>query len=496
LLHFIAALIPIVWLILSLGVFKMPAHRACSVALVATGALAVFFYKMPIVHMATAAAEGAVVALWPILIVILAAIFTYNLSLETGAMETIKTMLTSISDDKRVQVLILAWGFGGFLEAVAGYGTAVAIPAGILLALGVEPVLAAVLCLVANTAPTAFGSVGIPVLTLANVTGLDEATLAFFVSLQLFVLIIVLPFVLVWMISGSIKNIKGVFWITLASGLSFALSQLIISKYLGSQLPALVGSICSMLVTILAAKRKSIAKSPVTIKEGLKAWSSYILTFALVLLASPVFPAASRILGALKWDVTIYSGENPVTLSIKWLSGAGVLMIIAAVVGGKIQGAAFGKIISVFAKTAKQLKNSFITVISIVAMAKIMGYGGMVEALANGLVAATGGYFVFLSPLIGALGTFLTGSDTSSNVLFGPLQNQVASAINVSPYWLAAANTSGATAGKMISPQSIAVVTSATSLVGLEGKIFAKALWFCLLYILILGVLVFVFKFA
>lgn len=499
---FILALAPILWLMISLGVLKLEAHKTCSFTMIAALILSVLIWEMPLIDGVTAAIEGAALALWPIMIVIVAAIFTYNLAVKTKSIEKIKTMLTSITTDKRVQVLILAWGFGGFLEAVAGYGTAVAIPASILASLGFNPLFAAIICLVANTVPTAFGAVGIPVITLAKVTGLDVLTLSYNVVVQLAAFIVIIPFILVIMTTKSLKGLKGVVGITFASGLAFALPQVFVAKYLGAELPALVGSICSMAVTIIWAKvflkkdsKKLKPEEQISFKEGILAWLPYILIFVFVILSSPLFPKVHDLLGQVKTSVKIYTGEGAKMTHFNWISTPGALIILATFIGGKIQGASIKLMISVFISTVKQLTKSAITVVSIVSMAKIMGYSGMITSIAVILVKMTGKFFPLISPLIGTLGTFVTGSDTSSNILFGALQKEVANTIGVNPYWLAAANTSGATAGKMISPQSIAVATAATGMVGSEGKIFKSTLKFCIGYVSILGIVVYIGSF-
>lgn len=499
---FILALAPIIWLMVSLGALKLPAHKTCSFTMVSALILAVLVWEMPLIDGITAAVEGAALALWPIMIVIVAAIFTYNLAVKTKSIEKIKTMLTSITTDKRVQVLILAWGFGGFLEAVAGYGTAVAIPASILASLGFNPLFAAIICLVANTVPTAFGAVGIPVTTLAKVTSLDVSILSYNVVIQLAAFIVIIPFILVIMTTKSIKGLKGVVGITFASGLAFALPQVIVAKYLGAELPALVGSICSMAVTILWAKvflkkdaKKLKPEKEISFKEGVLAWLPYILIFIFVILSSPLFPGIHDALAHIKTSVKIYTGEGAKMTNFKWIATPGALIILATFIGGTIQGASFKLIVSVFIDTVKQLTKSAITVVSIVSMAKIMGYSGMITSIAVILVKITGKYFPLISPIIGTLGTFVTGSDTSSNILFGALQKEVANSIGVNPYWLTAANTSGATAGKMISPQSIAVATSATGMIGSEGKIFKSTVKFCIGYVSILGIVVYIGSF-
>ena len=219
---FFIALIPIVWLMVSLGVLKMPGHKTCSITLVITIVLAIIVWKMPVSQALTATLEGAAMAIWPIIVVIIAAVFTYNLSIHTKSMDVIKDMMTGITTDRRILVLIVAWGFGGFLEAIAGFGTAVAIPASILAALGFDPIFAAIICLIANTTPTAFGAIGLPVTTLAKVASIDPVTLSYAVGLQLFVLIVILPLILVMLTGKSMKAIKGVVFISIASGLAFA----------------------------------------------------------------------------------------------------------------------------------------------------------------------------------------------------------------------------------------------------------------------------------
>ncbi|PXW92939.1 lactate permease [Streptohalobacillus salinus] len=494
---FALALIPIIFLIVSLGVYNRPAYKAGIWSVIIASVLALVVFDMTPFGIFTAILEGAALAIWPIMIVIVAAIFTYNLAQHTKSMDIINKMLSSISTDKRIQVLILAWGFGGFLEAVAGYGTAVALPASILAALGFNPLFAAVISLIANTVPTAFGAVGIPVSTLAQVTGLEVTTLSYTIVLQLTLFIIVIPFLLVMMTGGSWKSLKGVTGITLASGIAFALPQIFVAKYLGAELPALVGSLASMAVTIGMAlifhkDKKAKTKEVVTASEGFKAWLPYLLILIFILITSPLFPPIYEFVSHIKTSVTIYQGPGAAVTTFKWVGTPGVLIILAALIGSLVQGATLKEIAAVFVKTLKQLTKSAVTVIAIVSLAKIMGYSGMIVSIATVLVMVTGSFYPFFAPMLGTLGTFVTGSDTSSNILFGPLQIEVAESIGVDPYWLAAANTSGATGGKMISPQSIAVATSATGLIGQEGTIFKSTVKFCLGYVVVLGILVYV----
>ena len=493
---FAIAMIPVLWLIVSLGVLKMPAHKTCSFTVILTLAIAIICWRMKFIDGITATVEGMAIALWPILLVIVAALFTYNLAVETKTMDVIKKMLSSITTDKRIQVLILAWGFGGFLEAVAGYGTAVAIPASILASLGFNPLFAAVICLLANTVPTAFGALGIPVTTLATVTGLEVVHLSYVTSIQLAGFIVLIPFLLVILTEKSIKALKGVIAITLVSGITFAVPQIFIAKYLGADLPALVASICSMACTILMAKAMNKEKvetkeDKIGLKEGVLAWLPYILLCGLILIASPLVPSINSLLAKASSNIHIYTGDATSTTAFSWINTPGMMILIATFIAGLIQKLKFTYMLDVLKRTIIQLKTSFITIMSIVAISKIMSHSGMTSSISFGLCAITGSFYPLIAPLLGAIGTFVTGSDTSANILFGALQTEAAKSLSIDPYWIAAANTAGATAGKMISPQSIAIATSATGLIGSEGKILSTTVKYCLGYVIILGLIVY-----
>ena len=494
---FIIALVPIIWLIVSLGALKLPAHKTCLFTAFLSLLIAIIFWKMPIIDGITASIEGMAIALWPILLVIVAALFTYNLAVETKTMETMKTMLSSITTDNRIQVLILAWGFGGFLEAVAGYGTAVAIPASILASIGFNPIFAAIICLISNTVPTAFGAIGIPVTTLATVTGLEVVHLSYVTSIQLAGFIILIPFLLVILTEKSIKALKGVVGITLISGITFVVPQIIIAKYLGADLPALVASICSMACTIICAKLMNKEKvqtkqeDKIELKQGILAWLPYILLCVLILLASPLVPSINAFLAKASSNIHIYTGDSTSTTAFSWINTPGMMILIATFIAGLIQKLKFTYMLDVLKRTIIQLKTSFITIMSIVAISKIMSHSGMTSSISFGLCAITGSFYPLISPLLGAIGTFVTGSDTSANILFGALQTEAAKSLSIDPYWIAAANTAGATAGKMISPQSIAIATSATGLIGSEGKILSTTVKYCLGYVVILGLIVY-----
>ncbi len=504
--HFLLAMLPIIWLIIALSGLKMAGHVACPIALIITAVEALFLWKQKIIDVLTGGLEGFAMAIWPICLVIVAAVFTYNLVVHTKNMELIKKMLTSVSKDKRILVLIISWGFGGFMEGMAGFGTAVAIPAGILCGLGFDPIFAAMVCLVANTTPVAFGSIGIPTVTAANVTGFSPHMTASYVVLQLAIMVILVPFFLVF-ITGKHEGAKGlgdykeILFITLMSGVSFLIPQYLTAKFIGAELPAVIGSVCSMAVTIILAKVMLKGKSSkfdveleedeneesLTVKDALVAWSPFILVLVFLLLTSTLVPAIHDPLSAIKSDVPIYTGEGAAPYTFTWLATPGVLILIAAFIGGIIQKCPIGEIFTVLGKTIVQMLKTIITIMAVLATAKIMGYSGMTQSIADFIVRVTGSFYPLVAPLIGSIGTFVTGSSTSSSVLFSKLQASTGAELNINQIWLVAANTVGSTAGKIISPQSIAVATAATATVGKESEILTKVIKYFVLFAVIYG---------
>ena len=504
--HFLLAMLPIIWLIIALSGLKMAGHVACPIALIITAVEALFLWKQKIIDVLTGGLEGFAMAIWPICLVIVAAVFTYNLVVHTKNMELIKKMLTSVSKDKRILVLIISWGFGGFMEGMAGFGTAVAIPAGILCGLGFDPIFAAMICLVANTTPVAFGSIGIPTVTAANVTGFSPHMTASYVVLQLAIMVILVPFFLVF-ITGKHEGAKGlgdykeILFITLMSGVSFLIPQYLTAKFIGAELPAVIGSVCSMAVTIILAKVMLKGKSSkfdveieekedersLTVKDALVAWSPFILVLVFLLLTSTLVPAIHDPLSAIKSNVPIYTGEGAAPYTFTWVATPGVLILIAAFIGGIIQKCPIGEIFGVLGKTIVQMLKTIITIMAVLATAKIMGYSGMTQSIADFIVRVTGSFYPLVAPLIGSIGTFVTGSSTSSSVLFSKLQASTGAELNINQIWLVAANTVGSTTGKIISPQSIAVATAATATVGKESEILTKVIKYFVLFAVIYG---------
>lgn len=434
------------------------------------------------------------------------AIFSYNVLVATGKMEIIKEQFTSISSDKSLQVLLLTWGFGGLLEGMAGFGTAVAIPAAILISLGFKPVFAAVASLIANSVNTGFGAVGTPVKVLAQQAGIaDVQALSTQVIIQLSPLMIIIPFILVFMTDPKMKSLpKNILVSVIVGGISLIV-QYITAKYMGAETPVIFGSIVSIIVIIIFAKltekkqrQDLVEQSPKwTFAQIINAWSVYGLVLVLVILTSPLLPLKNILAPLLQ---TVFSFEImdiasqtklPHTITIYWLTDTGVLLFLGSIIGGLIQGARIGELFKLLWKVIKQQRKTIVTVCCLIALSSIMDFAGMIYVLGVALSIATGSLYPLFAPTIGCLGTFLTGSDTSSNILFGKLQANVANNIGADSSWLAAANTAGATGGKIISPQSIAVATSAIEQQGKEGEILKKALPYALGYIVIAGLTVY-----
>ena len=505
-LRFFLAMIPIIWLIVALSVLKIAGHKACLVALAITILLAVGYWKLDFVYTLTAGLEGVLNALWPICLVIVAALFTYNLSLKTGAMESIKKMLASVSSDKRVLLLLIGWGFGNFMEGMAGFGTAVAIPASMLVGLGFDPFSSVVSCLVVNSTPTAFGSVGVPTVTLATVAGLEQLPLSSDVAIIQCILTLISPFFMVCIGGRGLKALRGMIPTTLIASLSFTIPWFVAANVMGCELPNIIGSIISMICIIVAARifnKKADAEytiainegegtSAITLGEGVKAWSSFILIFILLMATSTLCPPINNAISGIKSSIVVYAGEGANTLSFSWVNTPGVMIFIAAIIGGFIQKATVKDLIDVFVETIKKYYKTILTICCVMATAKIMTYSGMISDIANLLVAVTGPFYPFIAPLIGALGAFVTGSGTSTCVLFGGLQSQTAISLGLNPSWMAAANVMGAGIGKMVCPQGIAIGAGAANVVGSESKILGSVFKYFLLYIVLAGIICFV----
>lgn len=502
---------PIIWLVIALVGLKWPAHTAALGSLVVAAIASSIFWHFSPINLATAALEGFAMALWPIVIVIIAAVFTYNVTVETGSMEHIKQMLCAVSADSRVLVLIIAWCFGAFLEGMAGFGTAVAIPASMLVALGMRADIALLACLISNSVPTMFGSIGIPTTTLSTITAIDPNVLSTVQALQVAPFVIACPFLIVALVGGSVRAIKGVLPEILLSGVVFSVAEIACGHFIGGELPDIVGAAAALAALILfSLKRTSPVPqefalitpsdtvsdgeknpAPMSLKTALKSWSSFALIFIVLLLTSKVVPFIYGPLTQFKSTVNIFAGDPTATLTFSWVNTPGVLIMLCGIVGGLIQGASAATMCRVFAATCKQMSKTILTMLGVLAVAKIMGYSGMIASIAAFFVTLMGPAYPLVSPVLGALGTFVTGSGTSSEVLFGAVQINAAHAIGADPTWLAAANSLGVSAGKMISPQNIAIGCASVGLAGKDGEILSRIAPYALGFIIVMAALVF-----
>jgi lactate permease len=496
----ILALTPVVLLIILLGFLKIPGDKSAFYTLIVTILLAVFGFNFPINSLGLSIVYGTLKAIFPIILIIIMAIYSYNVLVFTEKMEVLKSQFSNISSDKSIQVLLLTWGFGGLLEGMAGFGTAVAIPAAILIGLGYKPLFAALVSLLANSVPTAFGSIGIPVQAIAVEIGETNLShLGSEVVFQLIPLMFIIPFIIVTLTDSSLKSIPKNIALSLAvGGVSIAV-QYYSAVYIGIETPAILGSLASIIVIVLwgkitAKKENNTSVKGKSTKEILNAWVVYGLVLLFIIGTSPLFESFRTFLqsiSATPIHLTIEGVEK--TVKIFWLTDGGGLLFLGSVIGGLLQGAKLKELFQVLVKTILQLKKTYITVISLIVLSTIMDISGMIVVLGTALAAATGTFYPLFAPAIGCLGAFLTGSDTSSNILFGKLQAHVAQQIGGEPSWFAAANTVGATGGKIISPQSIAIATSACSQQGKEGDIMKKALPYALFYIIVAGLMVYFF---
>lgn len=511
---FFMAAAPLVVMVLLIVAARMPVHKAVLVTLAIVAGVCAFYFKTPAETLLNATLFGVVKGLWPIAIVIFAAIFAYNLMQKTGAVAVIRGLLSRVSDDERILMLLIAWCFGGFLEAAAGFSTAVAIPLGILIALGFDPVRAAVATLVADTTATVFGAVGIPVTVAGDMLGLPitgGSGVSFLVVGQLALLNILIPFLLVVITTGSVKAVRGVFGLTLAVGVMTLVPQFAVAWFVGPELTAFAGPMVSLAGLLLLARRRNVptpeayrVKGSVdgAVKESgeagegsamgvMRAVSIYALMFIFILASSPLFPSVSHALSSVSTTFSFPVSETrTLNASIAWIATPGMLIIFATLAGGMLfQGAKPSLVATTFVSTLRQLTNAAVAIAAIVAMATIMDVTGLIGVVAEPLLAAAGPHYPFLAPVIGAVGTFVTGSVTNANVLFGRLQTIAAANLHVDPAWLVAANAAGATATKMIAPQSITIAVGASGMTGLDAKLMKGTAPWALLY---LGVVVLV----
>jgi lactate permease len=504
----IAAAIPVVTLLVLIASGKVKAHIAAIIALVLANLVAIFLFTMPANMAVRASLLGIVSGFFPIGWIVLNVIFMYQLTVTTGRFEVLKRAVGGVTVDRRLQLLLIAFSFGAFFEGASGFGTPVAITGSILIGLGFSPLAASGLSLIANTAPVAYGALGTPIQGLASVTGLDPFTLGAMVGRQLPIFSLIVPFWVVWAFAGW-KGMKDIWPAILVTGLSFAIPQFLISNYVNPWIVDIGASMISMGCLILFLKvwqpkvlwlsaalrgkdesagtmaaAKLIDPTPLTSGELLSALLPWVILCAILLVwGTDAFKAAVNPI--FTWNYPVPELHNMINkvapvvqtptkeaaiFSFTYLSFTGSGILIAAVISGFLMGLSPVKIVSEYARTIKLCAYSLITISAMLAIGTLTRLSG-VDATLGLAFAATGVLYPFFGTLLGWLGVALTGSDTSSNILFGNLQKITSQQLGLSPILMGAANSSGGVMGKMIDAQSIVVASTATNWFGHEGTI-------------------------
>ena len=523
------ALIPIIFFFLALAVFRMKGYVAGFITVVLTVLVALFAYKMPFTMAMAATGYGFLYGLWPIAWIIIMSVFLYKISVKTGQFDVIRASVLSITSDHRLLVILIGFSFGAFLEGAAGFGAPVAITAALLAGLGLNPLYAAGLCLIANTAPVAFGAMGIPITVAGQVTGIDPHKIGQMAGHQLPFLSLFVPFFIVFLMDGF-KGIRQTWPALFVAGSSFAITQFITATFLGPELPDITSALVSLISLALflkvwqpkeiyqsgqvnsevAATTTAASMPKLTFGKVVKAWSPFIvLTVMVVIWSQSFFKALFTPGGALeslvfKFEIPglhnlvmkaepIVNKPTPYEAILKFdvLSATGTAILIACIISMFILKMNVKDAVLTFKETLSELKMPILSIGFVLGFAFIANYSGLSSTLALAL-AGTGGLFPFFSPFLGWIGVFLTGSDTSANALFSNLQAITAQQVGVSEVLLVAANTTGGVTGKMISPQSIAIACAAVGLAGKESDLFRFTVKHSLFFVIIVGIMTYV----
>jgi lactate permease len=514
----LVASLPVVVLLGALAFFHVKAHWAALLGLVVSLIVAITVYGMPAQFGVAAALNGAAFGLFPIGWIVLNAIFVYDITIATGQFEVVKHTIAGLASDRRIQVLLIGFAFGAFIEGAAGFGTPVAICAAMLIGLGFKPLAAAGLALIGNTAPVAFGALGTPVITLAKVTGLNENLLSAMVGRQLPFFSVLIPFWLIWAMAGFGAMVE-VWPACLVAGVFFAVPQFLVSNYIGPALVDIIAAAVSIVATWVllkfwqpkthwrfegesSGKENLVKPSPA---EAFRAWMPWLVLSVLVFVWG--LPQVKGWLNGF-WNPTFQwpnlhnlvlkapplapkPSPEAATYSFNLLSATGTALLLTGIVSGLLLGIKPGRLLGIFLNTVNRVKYSLLTIAAMLALGFTTRYGGS-DASMGLAFASTGKLFPFFSAMLGWLGVALTGSDTSSNVLFGNLQKITAQQIGLSPILTAATNSSGGVMGKMIDAQSIVVAGVATGQQGEEGTILRYVFFHSLALAVLVGLLVMV----
>lgn len=524
------AAVPILVLFYMLGALRKPAWMAALAALASALIVALAGYGMPVSLALLSTVYGAAYGMFPIAWIVFTSIMLYRLAVDTGKFEIIKDSVGGLTDDRRLQAMFIAFSFGAFIEGAAGFGAPVAVSGAMLAGLGFSPFYAAGICLLANTAPVAFGSIGIPVVTLANVTGLPLLPLSAMVGRLCAMISVIIPGYLIVVMAGWKKAFE-VLPAIIACGVSFAGVQFYVSNYMGPELTDIASSLTCIAVMVLVLKfwkPKTILRlegdRPVEVAakrhsggELFSAWLPYILLVAFVLawgepsvkgaidrwtsgLMPDLLPRSATVLNGLEVPglhnlitrvppVTTQPSPYAAVFTLNWLSASGTACFLATIVAALLLRVRPRQVVSAYTATFSQLAKPMLTIGSMLGLAYLMNYSGMTSTLGLAL-ATTGWAFPFFSAVLGWLGVFLTGSDTSANALFGNLQVVTATALGLNPILTAAVNSAAGVMGKMISVQSIAVAVAATGMsTEDEGRLFRFTIKHSVMLMIAMGVI-------
>jgi len=527
-----AAALPIVLLLVTLAFLERPAYQAALAGLAAALSVAVGIYGMPARGAAASALYGMAYGLFPIGWIVLNAVFLYNLTVRTGTFETVKASVAQLSGDRRIQALLVAFSFGAFVEGAAGFGTPVAISAALMIGLGFTPLYSAGLALIANTAPVAFGAIGTPILTLGAVTGISPRLLSAMAGRQLPFVSVLIPMWLVVAMSGW-RGLRGVWPAALVSGGSFAVVQFLWSNLIGPELVDIVGGVASLAATAAFCARwkpkeawefkeaphAAASAAAVTLRAGLRAWMPWVFLSVFVMLwgLTPVkarlargsvlaptvdiaglhrmvyrdFPVEPAPADRARVSEASYKARRAeaARFTFNWLSATGTSILLAALATALFLNIPLGVLVEVWVATLGKMRWSLLTIALMMSIGFVTRYSGT-DATLGLAFTRTGFFYPFFAALLGWLGVALTGSDTSSNVLFGSLQKITAQQLGLSPVLICAANSTGGVMGKMIDAQSIVVATAATNQLGQEGKILRFVFWHSIALATVMGIIV------
>jgi lactate permease len=495
------AAIPLLILFYMLAVRKSKGHIAAIAGLAGALIVAVTVWGMPIKLAISSTLMGAAFGLFPIVWIVVTAVWVYNMTVESGEFEIIKDSLARLTDDRRLQALLIAYSFSCFIEGTAGFGTPVAIAAAMLVGLGFTPLWGAGVALIANTAPVAFGAIGVPIIVAASVSGLDQMAVSSIAGRQLSLLALIVPFWVCITMCGFKRSME-VLPAILVSGICFAAVEFLLSNFHGPTLPDIGSAIASIVGLVLLLKvwrpkqtfrfegeaPARLEGEPYPAAAVLRAWGPYLVLAVFVFFWG--LPEFKKVLNGISGAIFTFGWpaldgeifktapivrENTVyaaKYTFNWLSAGGTAIFLSGLVSIPLMPKyGFGRGIACFFRTIRQLVLPILTIALILGLAYLMNYSGMSASLGLAFTL-TGGFFPFCAPILGWLGVFLTGSDTSSCALFGGMQRDTAIAVGMSPELAVASNASGGTTAKMISPQSLSVATAATGMVGEEGNLF------------------------